>query len=107
MTSIKYKTYMGFLVMSVLVTGTAGFIGFHVAADLLNRGEEVIGVDNLNTYYDIALKRARLARLQDRPGFTFECVDVADHAAMLALTERYSLFKTLLILRRRPVFAIR
>ena len=45
--------------MAVLVTGSAGFIGFHVAAHLLDRGEQVIGADNLNTYYDVALKQAR------------------------------------------------
>ncbi|MEX1205753.1 MAG: NAD-dependent epimerase/dehydratase family protein, partial [Dongiaceae bacterium] len=57
--------------MTVLVTGVAGFIGFHVAAALLARGERVVGVDNLNDYYDVALKEARLAELEDRPGFEF------------------------------------
>ena len=74
--------------MTTLVTGAAGFIGMHVAAALLARGDDVLGIDNLNDYYDPALKRARLARLQGRPGFAFECVDIADSAAMQALFER-------------------
>jgi len=56
--------------MRVLVTGTAGFIGSFVAASLLDRGDEVIGIDNLNDYYDVSLKRDRLARLESRSGFT-------------------------------------
>lgn len=70
--------------MSILVTGAAGFIGFHAAAALIARGETVIGVDNLNDYYDVRLKGARLARLAG-PGFTFVQADIADRAAMLAL----------------------
>lgn len=54
--------------MSVLVTGAAGFIGYHVAEALLARGERVVGVDNLNEYYDVRLKQARLARLERKPG---------------------------------------
>ena len=50
--------------MKILVTGAAGFIGYHVSTYLLKRGDEVIGLDNLNTYYDVSLKKARLARLQ-------------------------------------------
>ena len=64
--------------MSVLVTGAAGFVGFHLARALLGRGETVIGVDNLNSYYDPALKQARLALLQADPGFVFCEADVAD-----------------------------
>jgi UDP-glucuronate 4-epimerase len=71
--------------MRVLVTGAAGFIGYHVAERLLARGDEVIGLDNLNPYYDPSLKRARLARLARSPGFRFEQVDLADRAAMEAL----------------------
>ncbi len=70
--------------MSVLVTGAAGFIGYHAAAALLARGEAVVGVDSLNDYYDVRLKRARLARLAG-PGFRFVQADVSDRAAMLAL----------------------
>ena len=57
--------------MTVLVTGAAGFIGMHVAQRLLARGERVLGMDNLNDYYDPTLKRARLAVLAPRPGFSF------------------------------------
>src|SRR5690349_10052099 len=73
--------------MIFLVTGSAGFIGFHVAQYLLDRGEQVIGIDNLNPYYDVALKHARLARLKGRRSFTFHPIDVADMAAMTALAE--------------------
>lgn len=75
--------------MAILVTGAAGFIGAHVAAALLERGERVIGVDNLNPYYDPELKRARLHQLEGRPGFSFELLDVADEAGMTALAQRY------------------
>ncbi len=71
--------------MTVLVTGAAGFIGFHVAQALLARGDRVVGVDNLNDYYEVALKEARLGRLQGRPGFRFERVDIADREAVAAL----------------------
>ena len=54
----------------ILVTGAAGFIGFHVAQHLLARGEQVVGVDNLNAYYDVTLKKARLAQLEGRNGFS-------------------------------------
>ena len=64
--------------MLVLVTGVAGFIGYHVAAALLARGDTVIGIDNLNEYYSVALKRARLAQLQVLPGFTFHQADIGD-----------------------------
>jgi UDP-glucuronate 4-epimerase len=75
--------------MSVLVTGAAGFIGFHVSQALLARGDAVIGLDNLNDYYDVALKRARLARLEGKPGFAFERADIADRAALAAIVERH------------------
>jgi UDP-glucuronate 4-epimerase len=75
--------------MALLVTGSAGFIGFHVARHLLDRGERVIGIDNLNPYYDVALKHARLAQLEGRDGFAFHPVDVADMAATTALVERH------------------
>lgn len=65
--------------MTVVVTGAAGFIGFHVAMALLARGERVVGVDNLNDYYDVCLKEARLALLESQAGFVFHRADIADH----------------------------
>ena len=69
----------------VLVTGAAGFIGMHVAEALLDRGEVVIGVDNINAYYDVSLKEARLSRLFGRNGFRFHRLDVSDRAGLHAL----------------------
>ncbi|MBN8920738.1 MAG: SDR family NAD(P)-dependent oxidoreductase, partial [Rhizobiales bacterium] len=66
--------------MSILVTGAAGFIGYHVARALLAKGETVVGVDNLNDYYDVSLKAARLNTLGDDPGFTFHKVDLANRS---------------------------
>jgi len=73
--------------MTVLLTGAAGFIGFHVARALLDRGERVVGVDNLSSYYDPSLKRARLAQLAGEAAFTFHELDIADRAAVFAMTE--------------------
>jgi UDP-glucuronate 4-epimerase len=73
--------------MSILVTGAAGFIGFHVAKALLERGEQVLGIDNLNNYYDVRLKEARLAQLLASPGFAFTKLDVADREGVLAMVE--------------------
>lgn len=75
--------------MKVLVTGTAGFIGSHVAMRLLARGDEVVGIDNLNDYYDVTLKQARLARFQDHAGYTHVTVDLADRAAIEAVFEHH------------------
>ena len=74
--------------MTVLVTGVAGFIGFHLAKTLLDSGRPVIGIDNLNDYYDPDLKRARLAQLQGRDGFTFHQLDISDREALPALFEQ-------------------
>ena len=68
--------------MNVVVTGAAGFIGYHVSRRLLERGDAVVGVDNLNDYYDPTLKEARLAMLREFPRFTFERIDISDKAAM-------------------------
>ena len=64
--------------MSILITGAAGFIGSHVAHRLLARGDTVVGIDNLNTYYDVTLKEARLARLLEHPRFSFHKLDISD-----------------------------
>jgi UDP-glucuronate 4-epimerase len=62
----------------ILLTGAAGFIGYHTAERLLGRGDEVVGLDNLNEYYDPVLKQARVARLRERSGFSLEVVDLGD-----------------------------
>ncbi len=71
--------------MKVLITGAAGFIGMHVAEILLARGDEVVGVDNLNDYYPVSLKHDRLNRLRDQKGFRFIEMDISDTPAMTAL----------------------
>ena len=75
--------------MPVLVTGAAGFIGFHVAARLLARGDSVIGLDNINAYYDVRLKQARLAQLNHQARFTFHKLDLVDRAGMADLFQRH------------------
>jgi UDP-glucuronate 4-epimerase len=70
---------------TILVTGAAGFIGSHVCHALLARGDTVIGIDNINDYYDVALKEARLATLTPNPNFSFRKIDIADRDAALAL----------------------
>lgn len=71
--------------MKALLTGVAGFIGMHVAQALLARGDEVVGIDNLNDYYDVQLKRDRLAQLEPQAGFRFRRLDLADQAGMAEL----------------------
>lgn len=68
--------------MKFLVTGAAGFIGYHVASRLMQRGDEVVGLDVVNSYYDVRLKEARLKRLQSSPGFVLHRVDLADREGM-------------------------
>jgi UDP-glucuronate 4-epimerase len=74
---------------TILVTGAAGFIGFHVARRLLDQGRKVVGLDNLNAYYDPKLKDARLAELKKYPGFHFVKLDLADRAGIAALFAEY------------------
>ncbi len=71
--------------MTVLVTGAAGFIGYHICERLLDRGDTVIGVDNVNDYYSVRLKEARLERLSKRENFSFHRVDIADYEALKAV----------------------
>lgn len=75
--------------MKVLVTGAAGFIGFHVAQQLLSRGDQVLGLDNLNDYYDVKLKLARLALIQDHANFVFAEVDLADTETLQTLFRQH------------------
>src|SRR3954453_8558406 len=75
--------------MKVLVTGVCGFIGMHTAQKLLDRGDEVCGLDNLNDYYEVALKEARLAQLTAHPGFQFERLDIADRTALPDFFQRH------------------
>ncbi len=75
--------------MKVLITGAAGFIGNNLALRLLERGDEVIGIDNLNDYYDPSLKEARLARTADQPGFTDIRIDLEDRAGIAEVFAKY------------------
>ena len=83
--------------MKYLVTGAAGFIGFHVAQRLCHDGHQVVGIDNLNDYYEVSLKEARLARLSPLPGFRFERLDLADRVAMAELFARERFERVLII----------
>jgi UDP-glucuronate 4-epimerase len=71
--------------MKIMVTGAAGFIGARLSENLLERGDEIVGVDNLNDYYDVALKLGRLAQIENHPGFTFHKLDICDRSAMAEL----------------------
>jgi len=75
--------------MRILVTGVAGFIGFHTALRLLDEGHEVVGIDNLNDYYDVSLKQDRLAQLTSRSGFSFIRLDLADREGMAQLFSQH------------------
>ena len=75
--------------MRVLITGVAGFIGFHLAKRLLARGDQVLGLDNLNDYYDVTLKEARLAQVKGQPGFRFHKLDLADREGIPRLFKEH------------------
>ncbi len=77
----------------ILITGAAGFIGFHLAKRRLEMGDEIIGVDNLNDYYDVSLKLARLEQLKKYPNFTFEKLDISDRCLVPQLFKRYAFSK--------------
>jgi UDP-glucuronate 4-epimerase len=90
------------IIMSVLVTGAAGFIGSHVTRALLARGETVVGIDNFSEYYDPVLKFARLKPLRDDKGFTFLEADISDREAMLALADRHADIDRIVHLAAQP-----
>ena len=75
--------------MRVLITGVAGFLGFHLAKRLLARGDQVLGLDNLNDYYDVTLKEARLAQVKGQPGFRFYKLDLADREGIPRLFKEH------------------
>lgn len=74
--------------MKILVTGVAGFIGMFTARALFERGDEIVGIDNLNNYYDVSLKQARLTQLVGYPKFRFIELDIADSSAIAELFEK-------------------
>jgi UDP-glucuronate 4-epimerase len=75
--------------MKVLVTGSAGFIGSALSLRLLDRGDEVVGIDNLNDYYDIKLKKSRLARTRDHAGYTDVRIDLEDRDGIAGLFRKH------------------
>ena len=75
--------------MTVLVTGVAGFIGFHLAKALLERGDRVLGIDSLNDYYDVTLKQARLSQLESFPNFQFLKLDITHRQTVATLFEQH------------------
>jgi len=75
-------------VSKLLVTGAAGFIGFHLSERLLSRGDSVVGLDNLNDYYDVKLKQDRLKQLEGKPGFAFQRIDLSDGPSVSKLMEQ-------------------
>jgi UDP-glucuronate 4-epimerase len=75
--------------VSIIVTGAAGFIGYHVSEALLAQGKRVIGIDNLNDYYDVSLKHARLEQLRQKPNFEFVEADISDRDAMFAMADAH------------------
>jgi len=76
--------------MNILVTGAAGFIGFHVTQRLLAAGHQIVGIDNLNDYYDVGLKQSRLDLIAQHPSFRFIKMELADRAAIASLFEQHA-----------------
>jgi UDP-glucuronate 4-epimerase len=76
--------------MNILITGVAGFIGYHLAQRLLAEGKQVYGIDNLNNYYDVALKQARLDRLLSQPEFTFQHLNISDRSKISELFQAHN-----------------
>ena len=105
---MSYNHDIGSPPMTILVTGAAGFIGYHLSLSLLMQGEKVTGIDNLNDYYDVSLKQARLSELESHDGFSFYCCDIADRDGMTAIVkfragdDRY---RSSRCPSRRPLFA--
>lgn len=83
-------TYYGGSIMKILVTGSLGFIGFHLSNLLLDLSHEVVGIDNINSYYDVTLKESRLEILLTKPNFTFHCVDLKDKEELHNIFDRYN-----------------
>jgi len=88
--------------MTVLVTGAAGFIGYHCVTRLAERGETVIGIDSISDYYDIRLKKARLAQLAPLKNFTFRETDIADHGDMVELARAFPKIDRVIHLAAQP-----
>jgi UDP-glucuronate 4-epimerase len=86
----------------ILVTGAAGFIGSHVAHALLARGESVLGIDNLNEYYDVSLKRARLSRLEKETAFVFRKLDISNRDEILGLSKEFPAIDRIIHLAAQP-----
>jgi UDP-glucuronate 4-epimerase len=86
----------------ILITGAAGFIGSHVAHALLARGETVLGIDNLNDYYDVSLKQARLSRLESEKQFTFRKIDISDRDGVLRLANEFPAIDRIIHLAAQP-----
>ncbi|HWF64515.1 MAG TPA: NAD-dependent epimerase/dehydratase family protein [Rhizomicrobium sp.] len=86
----------------ILVTGAAGFIGSHVAHALLARGESVLGIDNLNDYYDVSLKQARLSRLEKETAFVFRKLDISDRDEILGLSKEFPAIDRIIHLAAQP-----
>jgi UDP-glucuronate 4-epimerase len=86
----------------ILITGAAGFIGSHVAHALLARGEAVLGIDNLNDYYDVSLKQARLSRLESQTQFAFRKIDISDRDGILGLAKEFPAIDRIVHLAAQP-----